>query len=123
MTDQSHLEEVAEQAIELMHRYAKMDREQRRSFTRAYHVAKKHLEQSLGHFDDWKKDDQLKAANTLMEKARKAIEAEPNAAMGIALLSLFFQINTKTGNTAVQLATDIEQWYRAAIDRDLTDNP
>jgi hypothetical protein len=115
----SPTEEVAEQVINLLRRYDKMDEARRQSFTRAYHIAKEHLERSLGQFDDWKKDDQLKAASSLMEKARNASEAEPNAAMGIALLSLFFQINTETGDKAVRLAMDIEKWYREAIELDL----
>jgi hypothetical protein len=119
MTNKLPLDVAAEQAIDLMRRYGEMDREKQKSFARAYHVAKEHLEKTLGQFDDWKKDDQLEAASTLMNKARKATEAEPNAAMGIALLSLFFQINTETGTKAVQHAMDIEKWYQEAIERDL----
>ena len=122
MIGKSPTEVVAEQAIDLLRRYDKMDEARRQSFTRAYHIAKEHLEKSLGQFDDWKKDEQLEAASSLMKKARNASEAEPDAAMGIALLSLFFQINTETGDKAVQLATDIEKWYRVAIERDLKDD-
>ena len=68
---------------------------------------------------DWKKDDQLKAEETLMLNARKAVDAEPRGAMGIALLSLFLEVNTLTGNEAVKLSSHIEQWYDGAVDSDL----
>ena len=96
-----------------------MDPNQRRTFTRAYHLAKKHLEEIHGDNGAWKKDDQLKAAETLMLNARKAVDAEPCGAMGIALLSLFLEVNTLTGKEAVKLSSDIEHWYDRAVDSDL----
>ena len=44
-----------------------------------------------------------------MLNARKAVDAEPRGAMGIALLSLFFEVNTLTGKEAVKLSSDIER--------------
>jgi len=96
-----------------------MDGPQRHVFTRAYHLAKKHLEDTLGEYGDWKKDDQVHAAKALMNNARKAVDAEPRGAMGIALLGLFLEINTLRGKEAVQLSAQIDQWYGRALKNDL----
>ena len=116
---EARLGEVIHDALSLLQAYDRMDTNHRHSFTRAYYLAKKHLEEALGDHGDWKKDDQLKAAETLMLNARKAVDAEPRGAMGIALLSLFLEVNTLTGKEAVKLSSDIEQWYNKAVDNDL----
>ena len=117
--DETRLGEVIHDALSLLQAHNRMDPKQRHTFTRAYHLAKKHLEEVHGNHGDWKKDDQLKAAETLMLNARKAVDAEPCGAMGIALLSLFLEVNTLTGNEAVKLSSHIEQWYDGAVDSDL----
>ena len=116
---ETRLGEVSHDALSLLQAYDRMDPKQRHTFTRAYHLAKKHLDEVHGDHGDWKKDDQLQAATTLMLNARKAVDAEPNGAMGIALLSLFLEVNTLTGKEAVKLSSDIERWYDAAVESDL----
>ena len=54
-----------------------------------------------------------------MNNARKAVDAEPRGAMGIALLGLFLEINTLRGKEAVQLSAQIDQWYGRALKNDL----
>ena len=117
--DETRLGEVINDALSLLQAYDRMDPKQRHTFTRAYHLAKKHLEEVHGDHGDWNKADQLKAAETLMLNARKAVDAEPCGAMGIALLSLFLEVNTLTGKAAVKLSYDIEGWYDGAVDSDL----
>ena len=118
----TRLGEVIHDALSLLQAYDRMYPNQRHTFTRAYHLAKKHLEDVHGDHGDWIKDDQLKAAQTLMLNARKAVDAEPHGAMGIALLSLFLEVNTLTGKEAVKLSSDIERWYAGALDSDLNTN-
>jgi len=77
------------------------------------------LEGTLGDFGDWKKDDQVEAAKALMDNARKAVDAEPRGAMGIALLGLFLEVNTLRGKEAVRLSAKIEEWYGRALESDL----
>ena len=74
---EARLGEVVHDALSLLQAYDRMDPNQRHTFTRAYHLAKKHLEEVHGDHGDWKKDDQLKAAQTLMLNACKAVDAEP----------------------------------------------
>ena len=116
---EARLGEVIHDALSLLQAYDRMNPNQRHTFTRAYYLAKIHLEEVHGDHRDWKKDDQLKAAETLMLNARKAVDAEPRGAMGIALLSLFLEVNTLTGKEAVKLSSDIEHWYDRAVDSDL----
>lgn len=116
---ETRLGEVINDALSLLQAYDRMDPKQRHTFTRAYHLANKHLEEVQGDHGDWKKDDQLKVATTLMLNARKAVDAEPRGAMGIALLSLFLEVNTLTGKEAVKLSSDIERWYTSAVESDL----
>src|SRR5215203_816726 len=114
-TVEARLEKVGEEVLSLLQAYERMDGAQRHVFTRAYHLAKKHLEDTLGEYGDWKKDDQVEAAKVLMNNARKAVDAEPRGAMGIALLGLFLEINTLRGKEAVQLSAQIDQWYGRAL--------
>ena len=116
---ETRLGEVIHDALSLLQAYDRMDPKQRHTFTQAYDLAKKHLEEVHGDHGDWKKEDQFQAATTLMLNARKAVDAEPHGAMGIALLSLFLEVNTLTGKEAVKLSSDIERWYAGALDSDL----
>ena len=64
-TVEARLEKVGEEVLSLLQAYERMDGAQRHVFTRAYHLAKKHLEDTLGEYSDWKKDDQVHAAKVL----------------------------------------------------------
>jgi hypothetical protein len=116
---ETRLGEVIHDALSLLQAYDRMDPKQRPKFAQAYHLAKEHLEEIHGDHGDWNKDDQLKAAQTLMLNARKTVDAAPPGAMGIALLSLFLEVNTLTGKEAVKLSSDIERWYNAVVKSDL----
>jgi hypothetical protein len=118
--DDARLEEIDKDALSLLHTYEKLDALQRPTFTRAYHLAKKHLEQILGDSTEWEKANQMEAAKTLMDNARKAVDAEPRGAMGIALLSLFLEVNTLRSKRAEELSAQIDQWYHRAVERDLS---
>jgi hypothetical protein len=112
---EARAEAAAKEAAELLRSYGRMDEEKKRAMSRAFHIAKTHLETSIGDPATWKPDDKIKAAAVLMERARKGDDADPRSAMGIALLSLFYEAQTLPGKHAALVVTDIERWQREAV--------
>jgi hypothetical protein len=116
VAEKTNLEEVVKNALSILQAYEKLDAQGRATLTRAYHLAKKHIEEVRGDNAEWKKVDQLEAAETLMVNARNAVDTKPRGAMGIALLSLFLEVNTLRGQEAEQLSAQIERWYDGAVE-------
>jgi hypothetical protein len=112
---EARVEAAAKEAAELLRSYERMDERRRYAMMRAFDIAKTHLEKAIGDPANWKPDDKVKAAATLMENARKGVEADPRNAMGIALLSLYYESQTFPGNQAELIVEDIEQWHRKAV--------
>jgi hypothetical protein len=111
---EARAEAASKEAAEVLRSYERMDEQKQLAMTRAFHIAKTHLEKTMGDSANWKPADKAKAAATLMENAQKGVEAEPRNAMGIALLSLFYEAQTLPGHHADLILVDIERWYREA---------
>lgn len=108
---EARADDASREAGEVLRSYYRMDAQRQHRMTKAFHIAKAHLEKAIGSSSNWNAADKANAAKSLMENARKGVEADPRSAMGIALLSLFYEAQTLPGKQAAKLVADIERWY------------
>jgi hypothetical protein len=111
---EARAEATFKEASEVLRSYERMNEQRQHAMIQAFQIAKTHLEKAIGNPANWTPADKVKAAATLMENARKGVAADPRNAMGIALLSLFYEAQTLPGNQAELVVAAIERWYREA---------
>lgn len=80
-------------------------------FLRVFDDMKNLLEMEYGAIAKWPQKAQKNVVKQLFSGAKRAHEADPYGASGMALLSMYIDIHTIPGENAVRLKNEIDNWH------------
>jgi hypothetical protein len=114
---------VSKQVNDILQRYERMNPNDRYWVFSAFNSVLSEVEDQLGSITQWSTEQKKQIAKQIMSSAQKAFNARGNntaaettqlSAHGGALLSLYLELQTLSGDQAASVAEAIESWRTRA---------
>jgi hypothetical protein len=110
---------VTNEAIDIIKRYQRFTEQERKQLLSAFGFAKAGLELKHGEINTWALTHKAAVAEELAKAAKEGYAYAPYGSCGVALVGLYLEAQTISGEKAKRLVCLIDEWHRRVMATDL----
>jgi hypothetical protein len=105
----------ADKAVDIVRRYQRFNEQERQEMISAFDYAKSWLEMKHGEIHTWGLKHKASIVKVLSKAAKEGYLQAPHGSCGVALVGLYLEAQTLSGEKAKRLVHLIEEWRRRAV--------